>query len=70
MNEGRSRRSRFGGIAAAFLGGLLFAGLLTCPTSPPLSSRRPIPAPRSPICLRARPGSPTWSEAFASVAST
>src|SRR5439155_20115352 len=68
MNEGQSRRSRFGGITAAFLGGLLFAGLLHLPhfssaQQPAANSSAPVAALPSGAA-----GLNDLSEAFASVA--
>src|SRR5256885_2833385 len=68
MNEGRSRRSRFGGIAAAFLGGLLFAGLLHLPHFS--SAQQPAAHSSAPVANlpSGAAGLTDLSEAFASVA--
>jgi serine protease Do len=68
MNEGRSRRSRFGGITAAFLGGLLFAGLLHLPHFS--SAQQPAANSSSPVTAlpAGAAGLNDLSEAFASVA--
>ncbi len=71
MNEGWSRRARTGGMAAAFLGGLLLAGMLHLPH---FSSAQQ-PAANSSTAVGARTALPPGaaglndlSEAFASVA--
>jgi len=68
MNEGRSRRSRFGGIAAAFLGGLLFAELLHLPHFS--SAQQPAAHSSAPVANlpSGAAGLTDLSEAFASVA--
>ena len=71
MNEGRSRRTRTGGMAAAFLGGLLLAGMLHLPhfssaQQPAANSSSAVGAPTTPPPGAA--GLNDLSEAFAAVA--
>jgi serine protease Do len=71
MNEGWSRRTRTGGMAAAFLGGLLLAGMLHLPhfssaQQPAANSSSAVGAPTTPPPGAA--GLNDLSEAFAAIA--